>query len=56
MSKEEILNRTRKNRIFLDSIINRKINWIERNIRGNGILTTVFEGTVEGKRRSKRTD
>lgn len=60
MSNKDFLNRIKENRTVMDIIIKQKGNWLGHIIiiiiitRGNGILTTVHEGTVKGERRRKR--
>jgi len=37
-------------RKIIETIVNRKKNWIEYILRGDGLLKDVIEGRMEGKR------
>lgn len=50
LTNEEVLDRIQEIRPLVTFI--KKRNWVECFIKSAGILTTVFEGTVEEERRS----
>ena len=51
---EDVLRRVNESRTLLRTIQKRKSVWMGHVIRGNDLLTTVIEGTVEGQRRRGR--
>ena len=46
----EVLDLVREERNLVDTILKRKKNWIGHIVRGEGLLKTVMEGRMEGKR------
>ena len=46
----EVLDLIREERNLVDTILKRKKNWIGHIIRREGLLKTVTEGRMEGKR------
>jgi hypothetical protein len=49
-TNEEVLKSVGENRCLVESIVKRKKNWIGHVVRGDGLLKTVLEGRMEGKR------
>ena len=50
VTNEEVLRRVGEKRHMMETIIRRKKTWIGHVLRGNGLLKTVIEGRMVGKR------
>ena len=50
ISNEEVLRRVGEKREILQSITRRKRSWINKILKGDGLLKDTFEGRMEGKR------
>ena len=50
ISNEEVMRRVGEKRGILQSITRRKRSWINKILKGDGLLKDTFEGRMEGKR------
>ena len=50
ISNEEILNQIKERRSILQAVVNRRVQLIGHILRHGGILLTIIEGLVDGKR------
>jgi len=49
-TNEQVLSAVGERRKIIETIVNRKKNWIGHILRGDGLLKDVIEGRIEGKR------
>ena len=52
-TNEQILSSMNEKRSLIKTIWDRKKNWIEHVVRGDGLMKLVLEGRMEGKTKGK---